>query len=551
MNRSESLDWQIAQGRKRSKSGPKSTNLSDSSSGDDLVEVVDDAVFHTPDVTTHQTPKRKRNMSPRNSPGKRSKEELGGMDAHTQGLDSQNPSPPPKSRKPNLPEDSSPSHSEVEDTGPTSPKNQTVEQKAETESKNQTTYRKPQNLPPPSFQKYPVVVEDLGTGAATLRSLGPSTAFKLWKNTIGEIENQRPLGGSRWLVGCRSAAQQSKLAGLTSLGQIDIRCSVPQAVTEGVIKQIPLEEKIEDLLPSIPFGKSAIRLKNRDGSESRAVKITFNCAILPKFIKIHAEEFPVHTYVAPVRRCRKCARFGHSMAQCRSKKETCVRCGLTGHAVPECKNTARCTNCSGPHSAAYLGCREYQIRLRANKIRAEAFLPYALAMQQAKTQLNNEERQKIKNKQEISPPVRVHSAWRSDDPPGGVSYAQVVSKKTKEPLVTTKLHETQNSNMSRPRNRITSLRKRSLQSRAAAVATLHKANAEKRVEQLVQTHIEKHTQKMVTILTDHINGLLTKTTKQRTDDTSKGTVSNIIPEIIDLKNSKQNECPAETFIHKT
>ena len=121
-------------------------------------------------------------------------------------------------------------------------------------------------------------------------------------------------------------------------------------------------------------------LTNQDGTQSQAVKRTFFSAQLPSSIKLDYQEFVVHAYVSPVRRCTMCNKLGHLKAQCRSKVPVCPRCG---HMPDVCPNKLCCLNCGGPHSAAYQGCPQQHLRLITNRNRSGTFIPYSEALKRA------------------------------------------------------------------------------------------------------------------------------------------------------------------------
>ena len=130
--------------------------------------------------------------------------------------------------------------------------------------------------------------------------------------------------------------------------------------------------------------KEVRRLTDRDGTRSQAIKITFFSAQLPSSIKLDYQEFVVHAYVPPVRRCSTCNKLGHLKAQCRSTVPVCPRCGSRGHTPDVCPNKLCCLNCGGPHSAAYQGCPQQRLRLIANRIRSGTFIPYSEALKRAR-----------------------------------------------------------------------------------------------------------------------------------------------------------------------
>lgn len=239
-----------------------------------------------------------------------------------------------------------------------------------------------------SFQ-FPVLLEDTKKGSATLSGIG-ILSKKLWNNTIGPILGQKQLSSGKWLIGCTSADQQKSLLKCESLAGITIKCSVPEVFTEGVIKPIPLETNLLELQREFTNVKSMKRLKNKDGSESRAVKITFLTRSLPKQISLGYQSFAVKSYVPQVFRCTRCNRLGHTKNACRAK-QVCGRCGLPGHDAHTCEHAKKCVNCQGNHAASFPGCPEYKIRVLAGKIKSSSHMPYVEAIALARAQSVNQD----------------------------------------------------------------------------------------------------------------------------------------------------------------
>ena len=179
------------------------------------------------------------------------------------------------------------------------------------------------NQPPLTFVQHPVVLEDLGTGVASFSANGPRTA-SLFQRTVGPILSQRPLPSGKFLIGCRSRQQQEALFKTKVLGGVNVACSIPQPTTEGVIRPVPTSVDCQ-FLEDHSAVKEVRRLTNRDGTRSQAIKITFFSAQLPSSIKLDYQEFVVHAYMPPVRRCTPCNKLGHLKAQCRSKVPVIVQ----------------------------------------------------------------------------------------------------------------------------------------------------------------------------------------------------------------------------------
>lgn len=113
--------------------------------------------------------------------------------------------------------------------------------------------------PPPEFLRFPVIVEDTKSGPATLLGVGLGR-FKVLSAAVGEILSVRGISNNKFLVGCTSAKQQTRLAALTDLGGIGVNCVVPEATTDGVIKAVPLSHSQADLREITSKSEFALRV---------------------------------------------------------------------------------------------------------------------------------------------------------------------------------------------------------------------------------------------------------------------------------------------------
>ena len=231
----------------------------------------------------------------------------------------------------------------------------------------------------------------------TFRAVGPwNQRDALQKALGGPINSTRELPSKAWLVGCTSTAQQAALARRTTLpGGFSFTASIPVPTVDGVITGIPkgdhcVRQVQEDLTrDNVPVVK-VLRLNNRKGEESGAVRITFRATKLPEKVWIGATTYPVSPFNSPVRRCTKCQRIGHVKKMCHAKKACCSRCGCTDHTDgAACTRRPSCINCNGEHSAAFRKCPEMIIRANANLIRSAKYIPYSEALRMAREQFSS------------------------------------------------------------------------------------------------------------------------------------------------------------------
>ena len=182
--------------------------------------------------------------------------------------------------------------------------------------------------------------------------------------------------------------------------------------------------------------------------------MTFLAQTLPALMRINRREYSVRPYVAEVMLCYRCHRLGHLMRDCKARQEACPKCGSTGHrlgqlmrdckerqeACPTCGSSGhkaskcraskrRCVNCCEEHSAAYLGCNARKEWAMANRIRAETYMPRAMAFQQEKNLVGATGDKTLGTPAERDQALSSLSpAWRSDAPlDSRRSYASVVA----------------------------------------------------------------------------------------------------------------------------
>lgn len=158
----------------------------------------------------------------------------------------------------------------------------------------------------------------------------------------------------------------------------------------GVVSGIPSDMSEEDICKyiNVPPGCGKIlkvrrinRKTSRDGilewKPTETCVLTFDGQVLPKRVFCCYTSLPVNIYIFPTIQCRKCCRFGHVEAICRSNPR-CSKCGQNHHSntceVQE--NEAFCVLCSGTHFASSRACPEFSRQSAIKKTMAEKNMSY-------------------------------------------------------------------------------------------------------------------------------------------------------------------------------
>ena len=173
-----------------------------------------------------------------------------------------------------------------------------------------------QGIGQPVLCDHPVIIEDLmRAGPARLRSLDWKMADIL-KNEVRTVRSIRPISESKTIVGCDSSLQQSRLVKRLKIGQVEVKCTIPEPTVQGVVRGIPRNVQMDEFMKRIEWVsdngghthskvkvKGASRLTFKDGTASRAIRVTFVAQKLPLLMKINKQEYSVRPYVAEILRC--------------------------------------------------------------------------------------------------------------------------------------------------------------------------------------------------------------------------------------------------------
>lgn len=273
---------------------------------------------------------------------------------------------------------------------------------------------------PATFADYPVILFDVKDSPVMFSKLDPWRMNEAIKQVCGPVSSIRRLHPGRVLVGCKDERQQNKLhqhlEGKDSrLGGVLVTHRVPVAKVEGVIGPfdggVETVSKIKKDLQDEGYHIDGVyRLNNRKGEPSRAIRVVFRSSKLPSELSLACSVYRVTPYCAPVRRCTKCQLLGHTRTQCRARQPHCARCSAPGHTDDACSAADFCRNCHSHHKPSSHQCPEYEARSIANRLRAESYIPFSLALARARVTITAN----VKPAASAAPPPaspRVGSAW--------------------------------------------------------------------------------------------------------------------------------------------
>jgi hypothetical protein len=281
--------------------------------------------------------------------------------------------------------------------------------------------RQDQNAPPPNkpvMFEYPVVIEERGKGGQIWKFGHRRRGEMINKEAGRPIKMYKRLPSGKIVVACVDSAQQTKLSHCTFIGAVPVACKIPAPRVEGVVKGVSLDDQewewFQNEMEKKPRISQAVRLKNRKGEPTTAVKLTFLADVLPTEINVGGHLMEVYPYRALARRCTNCQKLGHVKRFCRNKVHVCAKCGTPGHGSDSCKAVPRCVNCHGPHPSSDRECPEAIIWQKATEGRATTYMPFTSALQLAREE--GKSRGNSSSETLCTQPTRQQQkAWRGQD----------------------------------------------------------------------------------------------------------------------------------------
>lgn len=221
-----------------------------------------------------------------------------------------------------------------------------------------------------------------------LKNLGPLKIFSCFKSVVGVVLNIDYLRDGSLLVTAADDNSYHKLQKLSVVGGHAVKVSHPVQSPpgiSGVITDIPLDTAEGDIVDALSGDKvvSAQRISKRirgQDTPTLSVRLIFSVDQLPDKVRLGYSQYTVKPYIAPVKQCYHCRRFGHYAAECRSAQR-CARCGDNHSSIdcPTTKDNFKCPNCKGNHSAAYGGCQVFKEAKEVNVVAATKRISFPAA----------------------------------------------------------------------------------------------------------------------------------------------------------------------------
>ena len=180
-----------------------------------------------------------------------------------------------------------------------------------------------------------------------------------------------------------------------------------------VLKGISTKTDIEMIKKKVSVAEGIIRLKNRSGEETTAIRLELKDEGMLDEVKkvgifIDEMRYKVHEWVNRVVRCFKCQLFGHKASECGKQDDTCGKCNHK-HRTNECKadkSEYRCNNCKGRHPSWSTNCKAMQAQYQKINPRIE----------QIKTDKKNSYAEILKSKIFIEKPTEKENMGEQKEP---------------------------------------------------------------------------------------------------------------------------------------
>lgn len=182
----------------------------------------------------------------------------------------------------------------------------------------------------------------------------------------------------------RPGLANAALSNKTFLDSYKLKATIPATATEvtGVIQHVPLDLSNEQIYSNISCSKNIVSVRrfmkrtiNNNTVEFQPLKtvsITFSCPSLPDSVDLNSWRFEVRPYIAPVKQCLRCLRYGHIAKFCKNAEKCSICSG--SHNFKSCTvdaADASCCHCKGNHIAISPDCPVKKEKINQNKMKLD------------------------------------------------------------------------------------------------------------------------------------------------------------------------------------
>ena len=272
-----------------------------------------------------------------------------------------------------------------------------------------------------------------------------SISRKLYADKSSNINELKPIGRNLIKITFKDGKSANKFLKHPILQQNNWKAYIPYyaVYSIGVIKGVDADITEEEIKTDIECNAKIVHVRriyyhNKQAQQttyespnthsknnsfqqktpSRTVVITFKSQYLPRDCRLYYLNFPIETYIPPLKQCYGgCYRFGHLKKNCKSKSNKCLNCGGE-HNAKQCQEQTCCINCKKDHNAIHKECPERLRQIRMNEYMIIHKTSYNEAAQQftSKTGFNqiaqqyNDQRQHMEYtaKQQLSNDIKVY-----------------------------------------------------------------------------------------------------------------------------------------------
>lgn len=230
-----------------------------------------------------------------------------------------------------------------------------------------------------------------------LSKINPYRVGKAMDALCGPLEHIEHMRTGGLLVTTKTMSQVEQLLKLTEISFYDHQTPVSATVawstqlSYGKIYAPELQGETLEYLLSILKPDKVVGVRKLLSDPTKVsvplYVLTFLSPRPPQKLKIGYCQYNVDPYHPSPRRCGNCHRYGHSRAQCTTRKPVCSHCSQKDHTSDTCPAIAKepvCLHCSGSHTATSRHCPAYATELRACRLRATENLSFADARERAR-----------------------------------------------------------------------------------------------------------------------------------------------------------------------